>query len=41
MELDAELIFGDDINRVCLPEDDEELAVGSRCFMSGWCLHHL
>jgi len=41
MELDAEVLFGDYINNICLPEEDEELAVGSKCFMSGACDSYL
>lgn len=36
MELDSTVVFGDDINAICLPKQDEILPTGSKCFMSGW-----
>ena len=33
--MDKQVVFGADINAICLPADNEVLPVGSKCFMSG------
>lgn len=36
MEMNKEVVFGADINAICLPNENEVLREGSKCFMSGW-----
>jgi len=36
MKMDKEVVFGADINAICLAENNENLPIGRKCFMSGW-----
>lgn len=36
MKLDRSVVFGTDINAICLPKENEVLQAGTKCFLSGW-----